>query len=64
MSNLELYSLYLSTTGLTDITYDQFVENMFNQVNYCLSNWSISELKDEMIDGLTFDQCLRIYRSV
>ncbi len=64
MSNLELYSLFLSTTGLTDISYDQFVENIFNQVNYCLSNWSISELTDEVIDGLTFDQCLQVYRSV
>jgi hypothetical protein len=64
MSNLELYSLFLSTTGLTDISYDQFVENIFNQVNYCLANWSISELTDEIIDGLTFDQCLQVYRSV
>ncbi len=64
MSNLELYSLFLSTTGLTDISYDQFVENIFNQVNYCLTNWTISELTDEVIDGLTFDQCLQVYRSV
>ena len=64
MSNLELYSLFLSTTKLTDISYDKFVENIFNQVNYCLANWSISELTDEVIDGLTFDQCLQVYRSV
>ncbi len=63
MSNLELYSLYLSTTGLTHVTYDQFVEDIFNQVNYYLTHWSISQLHDEMIDGLTFDQCLRVYRS-